>query len=133
MAFGDRRKPMKRTGFANRGSSQLRRSRLKPVSDKRRAQFPRRAEVRREVIARDGGCVMRDSWPHRCWHPGGPGEFDVHEIRAKGDGGDWLDPANCVTLCRIAHDHITFDADGVELGKKLGLVDKEWRPPHAGA
>lgn len=86
-----RRQPLKRT------SAPLRRTPLSPISKKRRAlQKARRATID-EVLARDGGCVLR-SWGG-CWGP-----LDVDEIVSRGRGGSIVDPENCQTLCRRHHD-----------------------------
>ncbi len=49
--------------------------------------------------------------------PGRPG-LEVHEVVARGPGGDWLDPENCVALCPVAHDLVTANP---RLGYETGL------------
>lgn len=89
-------------------------ARLAPVSKRRRAALPTRAEVRRQVLARDGGCVARRyGWTDRCWHPADEATLDVHEVVPRGRWrAGWLVPDNCVTLCRKHHDRATLDRDG---------------------
>lgn len=81
----------------------MKRGRIRPVSKKRAAQLRQRAKVRKEVLTRDGfTCRARGGLlPGRCW-----GDLDVHEVVSRGRGGSFLDPENCVTLCRRHHDWV---------------------------
>lgn len=90
----------RRTPLA-RGTSQLRRTRLKPMSDKRRAEIPERDRVREQVLRRDNYlCVAADLVPSvACW-----GHLDVDEIKPRSDGGDYLNPDDCQSICRAHHD-----------------------------
>ena len=78
-----------------------RRTRLKPVSAKRRAQFEGRATCREIVLERDGHlCQARLPG---CWVTA----TDVHEVLSRGRGGSITDPENCLALCRPCHKFIT--------------------------
>lgn len=74
---------------------------MSPLSDKRRAELAIRKRVREEVLVRDAyKCVAKHLVPEvEC-----AGPLDVDEITPRGRGGDWLDPDNCQTLCRLHHD-----------------------------
>lgn len=85
-----RRSPLRR------GAPPVRKTPLRRVSVKRRAQNRERTDVIARVLARDGGCVMRSP---RCRGP-----LDVDEIVSRGRGGSFLDDENCQTLCRLHHD-----------------------------
>jgi len=89
-----RRQPLRR------GALPPRRVPIKTRSEKRRQADRVRTQVRREVIERDGGCIMRAYGG--CDTYGVP--LDVDEIVSRGRGGDYLNPANCQTLCRRHHD-----------------------------
>ena len=84
-----------------RGTAQLKRTPIRQVSTKRRAEAPSRRAVVEQVIARDGpGCWARDKVEHVCWGPLDPDEYD---LRSAAPGGH-LDPTNVHLLCRYAHD-----------------------------
>jgi 5-methylcytosine-specific restriction endonuclease McrA len=53
---------------------------------------PGAARVRRETLARDGGCVICRRTEH----------LEVHHLVAAADGGPTA-PSNCVTLCGSCH------------------------------
>jgi hypothetical protein len=88
----------------------MKRTRLSPVSAKRRALGAERARVRIEVLARaDGACQYADVVPEvRCaFYTDRPG-LEVDELR----GGsyrvtEWLDPNACRAVCPAHHDHKT--------------------------
>lgn len=79
------------------------------MSERRRAEAPERAAVREIVLVRAGRqCEAIDLVPEvSCWHPDGRGALDVHEIvpRSAWRAG-YLDPDNCLALCRAHHDWI---------------------------
>lgn len=95
---GLRRNTPKARAFANK------RSRIKPISDKKRGLLPERAAVRERVHARDRGCVgPRRGLPGDC-----AGRLDVHEVVPCGrDSTSWLDEDRCVVLCRFHHNAVT--------------------------
>lgn len=112
-----RRKPLARVGRKKQaeidaGGSRdpLRRTPIRRVSRKRAAEHRLRADVRKEVIGRDGGCVGRPDGHLDLPGPCDGGELHVHELirRAQWAKGH-LVPANCVALCpahhRWAHDN----------------------------
>lgn len=78
-----------------------RRSVLKPVSDKRRAQRDDYNAAVTEAFRRDRGlCRGLGVIPgHVC-----EGRLDPHHVWPVGNGGPRCDPANIVVLCRRAHD-----------------------------
>lgn len=53
--------------------------------------------MRKVVLERDGGCVMR---VYGCC----TGPLDVDEIVSRARGGSYLDVSNCQTLCRRHHE-----------------------------
>jgi len=100
---------------------------MSPMSDKRRAELPRRAEVRREVLERDGSCVAAGLVPEVACSSPNPDRprLEVDEIAGRGRGGDWLDPENCQALCQAHHDWKTREPAKAEA---LGLTRKAPRP-----
>lgn len=82
------------------------RKRIPPRSKRRIEEAPERARVRQVVLDRDQGCMGRGILPGRCWHPRDE-PLDVHEVLARGPGGDYLDPENCLALCRGHHQWVT--------------------------
>ena len=105
---------MKRTGGPRR------RTGLKPVSDRRRAENRVRAAMadRRWPDRRDG-TVMCGCGRPECNRPAD----DLNEILSRARGGSIVDPDNCVPLARACHDEITFRPES-ELGWafRAGLV-----------
>lgn len=101
MTFGDRKKPMKRTEL-RRGTSELKRTRIQPVSKKRQREAPTRRAVVAEAHSRDGyRCVAADVVPEvKCW---GPLDGDEIVKRSARPGGH-LDASNVQGLCRAHHD-----------------------------
>jgi len=110
---------------------------VRHYSAKRAAKRSLRAEVVAEVLARDNyRCVFLDrvaqvygldyvpfAYPLRC-----DGPLDVHEIIPRSVWRDgYLEPDNCVTLCRLAHHRWVTDnpADAYV----LGLHDFSWSRP----
>lgn len=95
------------TPLPKRGPRPKGRKRLKPISDKRRAELAERERVRAEVLARDRGCVARRLVPEvKCASPDrGRARLEVHEIvkRSRWPAG-WLVVDNCVALCQAHHD-----------------------------
>lgn len=100
----------------------MKRTRLRPISEKRRATFAARAECVRIVLARDGGCTFwrrvenyLTPWGVEPQDPPAPelrgslpecdGPLDVHEPVHRSQGGDPTDPEQCTTVCRAHHDY----------------------------
>lgn len=78
-----------------------RRTRIKPMSDRTRAEIPQRQEVRGRALAAAGyRCSMADKVPEiEC---GGP--LDVDEIKSRGvNPGGHLDDDNVQVACRLHH------------------------------
>lgn len=90
-------------------------------SAKRKAERPIRAEVRAQVIARDGGCRARGIAPGRCEGRPGRAPLEVHEVQGRGvRPGGHLDPENCLALCPGHHDWVTtHPAEALELGLRI--------------
>lgn len=93
----------------------MKRSRLKPRSDKRIAEDDAYLEVRMQVNVRDmGRCQARSAVPHlRC-----AGQNDPHHVHPIGSGGPRLELTNIITVCRVHHDWIHLNAFAAGL---LGL------------
>lgn len=106
---------MKRGGPLKRGAP------IPQVSKKRARENRQRSKVRDEVLTRDGfTCRTRGgiipSIP-RC-----AGPLDVHEVIGRGRGGSFLDPENCLTLCRRHHEWVTaHPREATELGLTASL------------
>lgn len=99
----------------------MKRTRLRPVSRKRRSETKARAEVRRVTFERAGyQCQAREVWLDiEC---GGP--LDCHEIVARSAyPGGHLDPSNTLALCRRHHDAV--DAEPLKAAAK-GLKRWSW-------
>jgi len=98
----------------------VKRSRINPVSAKRRATFEARRECVEIVLERDKVCqwnvrcaaLGRDPL-HACWGP-----LDVHEPGHRSQGADPTDPEQCVAVCRGCH---SFLHAHPLLAKELGL------------
>ena len=94
----------------------MKRSRIKPISDKRRATLPARRECMEIVRARDKVCqfwthVCDSSLDHEdwlvCWEDrfcSGP--LDGHEPRHRSQGGDPTNPDEVQLICRHHHDFV---------------------------
>jgi hypothetical protein len=90
---------------------QLRRQPIQPQSAKRRAEKPRRDEVRRATVERAGyRCELAAAVPEvECWSPErdtlGRWWLDVDEVVSRGvRPGGHLDPTNTQAACRAHHD-----------------------------
>jgi hypothetical protein len=113
-----------------------RRGRIKPVSDKRRAENRDRAEmVRTKFPDRQQLCVVYVLSQHR---PEVPAEViaqcrrwadDVHEPLTRARGGSITDPENAVPPCRPCHDALGLEP---QWGYDLGLLRHSWPGPPDG-
>lgn len=105
---------MKRGGYLKR------RTRLRSMSARRRAELSDRRVVVAEALARDRGCVAAGSVAEvRC---GGP--LDAHEVIPRSAWRDgWLVLGNIVTVCRAHHDWIGAHPDEAHV---LGLHGYSW-------
>lgn len=98
-----RRTPFRRGGkFASDPGREMSRSRLKPVSDKRRSQADEYADAKATAWDRDRGrCQAERSWPEVACG----GRLDPHHIRPVNRFPELrCDPDNLTTLCRAHHD-----------------------------
>ena len=96
-----------------------RRRRVRPMSDKRRAELAARRECREVVLERDGGCVAaRHGVAGAC-----RGALEVHEIVTRARGGSITDPSNCVALCGEHHEWVTGHPAEAHT---VGLVRWSW-------
>lgn len=76
-------------------------TRIKPVSEKRKARQPLRDACRDAVLKRAGRrCEVK--LDDICTREA----TDVHEILTRAQGGDETDPANCLASCRACHMHL---------------------------
>ena len=112
----------------------MRRTRIKPISNKKRAEFPARAECRRIVIERDKVCQFLLHVPEEWWArpiiSALPVECtasqEVHEP-ARRANCDYLDPSECVLLCGRHH---AWVGANIDLAREMGLyVDAVGRTP----
>jgi hypothetical protein len=112
-----RHKPMKR-GHGLKRSDSLKRSRLKPVSDQRRAEEPEYEAMKATVALRDRGrCQAAEIWPEiDC-----AGPRDPHHVYPTGMFPERrCDPEAVKTLCRAHHDAV-HQVDPVR-ARQLGLL-----------
>ena len=115
----------------------MKRTRLNPISKKRRAALPARSAVIREVHERDQHCqFIAALWnPEAGWEEGDlvgvptrcGGPLDVHEIipRSAWSAG-WLEPSNCLLLCRAHH---RWTTENPRVANLLGLSKSSWVRP----
>lgn len=97
---------------------------LRSQSDKRRGEAAARAQVRIDVLARDGECIpAKRGMPGACAVYGDRAPLEVHEIAARGTHpGSHLDPDLCVATCPKHHDDLTNATDELlTLARKLDL------------
>lgn len=101
----------------------MRRTRVRPVSDRRRAERP----ARHDVVEAAG---RRDGWRCRARElVGGPcaGPLDPHEIIPRSAwAADYLELDNIVTVCRRHHDWI---GDNPTAAHDAGLHRFSWERP----
>ncbi len=97
----------------------MKRTRLKPMSDKRRAGIGDRRAIREAVFRRDGRCVAwgRDRFDDRV-PPCSGDPFTAHHLRKASAGGGYS-MTNLVTLCA---GHNTWVEDAPNLAHEHGLV-----------
>lgn len=126
--------PLKRSPMP-RSTKPMKRSRLAPMSEKRREQIPARQACVAAVIKRDGGCLFwrrfNDSGGEardllRLCPPGlqvsrcsYPWVLDAHEPARRSHGADPTNPDECVCLCRYHH---TYVHEHPAIGRLLGLI-----------
>ena len=96
----------------------MKRSRPKPMSQKRLAELPLRKKVREAVLERDEYLCQIGLFPTCSRHA-----TDVHEILTRARGGSTTDPDNCISLCRGCHRFIT---ENTKWGEQHGFVLPSW-------
>ena len=117
--------PLKRATALKATSALSRTSRLPPVSPKRRAEAPLRAEVRRQAIERDGGCVgPRRGLPGACGPVGDRTGIEVHEVAQRSTHpGSHLKVELTACLCPRHHDACSSPVGEMrELVESVGLL-----------
>jgi len=106
-----------------RGGYLKRRTRLRPMSERRKAELSDRRVVVAEVRARDRDCQARYIWPEVVCR----GPLDVHErIPRSAWRGGWLVVGNCLLLCRAHHDEIDRNDETLRRAVSLGLHGYSW-------
>ena len=132
---------MKRTPL-ERGVTALRRSRINPVSSKRRKENRERRSVKEQLVEERGPwCEVAKAVSARYVEHGLPQNWgtlevaavvyhlctgladDAHEIVTRGRGGSITDPDNILLVCRRHHDWITTHPKEAH---ELGLVRHSW-------
>jgi len=99
----------------------VKRSRVNPVSKKRRDQREARDECRRVVLARDLVCRGFGKTPVECRRI----VTDVHELgRGAYRQSCWLDPDLCIGLCHWCHRWVT---DNPQAAVEAGLAMWGWQ------
>ncbi len=112
------RTPLRRTTPLARGTTPLRRRRIRQVSAKRAALAPARAKALTIVRRRSGG---------RCEAQVAPGctyvATDGHERLTRAAGGSITDPDNILDLCRACH---TWAHDHRKAAERYGVLVSRW-------
>ena len=75
----------------------MKRTPLRPRSKKRASEMVQRRKLVTELLERFPWCA-------RCFWVR---SVDLHELKNRSQGGDFLDPEQIVTLCRECHEWIT--------------------------
>ena len=97
----------------------MRRSRINPMSAKRRASLAARAEVKRLVHERDGWRCLLSTVPQA-----GPcfGRLEMHEVVKASQASNTYSVENGRSLCSSHNSRLESDADLARLAVELGLV-----------
>lgn len=120
-----RGKPLRRTPL-KRGTSQLKRSPLKPRSDKMKTKYVDRRSLVEEMLEAEPTCkaclifaayegtqgVVRLNYTR-----------DIHELVNRSQGGSILERDNLIAVCRPCHTRITIRPKQAE---ELGLHLESW-------
>lgn len=101
----------------------MKRTRLRPVSDKRLAEREQRDAVRETTLRRAGfRCQAPGAFGLRCG-----GSLDVHEVFTRGTcPGSHLDDSATMALCRTHHRYVT---DNPQAAHDAGLRYWSWERP----
>jgi hypothetical protein len=102
-----------------------RRTRLKPMSDRRRAEHDASRPVVRAVFERDGGCVLA-RYVGPATVPACFGALTPHHLRKKSALGEWT-RRNLVTLCSSHNNWVECQP---ALARELGLVIRDGDTEH---
>jgi len=95
----------------------MKRSKINPVSKKRKSMIQDRAQTRLDVFERSSRCEANIE-PLCSYHA-----TDVHEIKTRARGGSIVDVENCLALCRMCHRYIT---DNPAWALEHGYVVHAW-------
>lgn len=111
------KRPIRRKTPLKAGAAPVRRTAVRRMSDRKRAEVAERRDVTRPgVLRRDG---------YRCRACGASGFcrprvtamwLEVHEEPPRSRGGDPTDPADCITMCA------TLDGDGCHQRRTAGKL-----------
>lgn len=123
-------KPLKRTPM-KRGTSSLKRSPIKPRSDKRENDYIDRRLIVKSMLNEHKVCQACKVWAgfdlvvgnsaSLIYTPNKP--RDIHEIVNRSQGGSILDPRNLLAVCRQCHNRITVNPVDAET---VGLHLESW-------
>ena len=97
--------------------SEMKRSRINPVSKKRQQVNVLRRAFVKEILDERTRCEAQI--PDVCSH----WATDVHEIMTRARGGSILDPDNVLALCRRCH---TFITDNPSFSQENGFTVHSW-------
>lgn len=96
------------------------RTRINPVSERRRFEFAERAQCRAIVMSRDRVCRGKGLTPVNCTST----PTEVHELgRGAYRTSCYLDPDLCLGLCHTCHAWVTGHPS---LANDLGLALRGW-------
>jgi hypothetical protein len=99
----------------------MKRSRVKPVSDKRHKENIERRKMMMDVRYRDVDCQAKGVIPAPCHGP-----LNGHELRKTSAGGSRVDPDNVILLCDF---HNGWCENHPIEAWCLGFVIRRTRPP----
>lgn len=95
----------------------MNRTRIKPMSDKRRRENVEYRKIKLAVVTRDRHCKADGVWPEI---PCSGYIWDVHHVVSRARAPELrLEPSNLITLCRPHHDAIHAN---VALATERGLL-----------
>jgi len=101
--------------------SEVKRSPIKKVSDKRRAIMVERSKLVARLLMERPWCECCDVTPVGVNPP--RRSVDLHELVNRSQGGDILDESIIMCICRQCHSWITTHP---ALARELGLHMKSW-------
>jgi hypothetical protein len=95
----------------------VKRSRINPVSEKRRRLNVSRRIFVKDILEARPECEAKINGICGHW------ATDVHEILTRARGGSILDPENVLALCRMCHTYIT---DNPAFSQEHGFTVHSW-------